>query len=85
MEMLAAMMMGAVGAVAARGFLRRIRGVWPATVLGIFGGWGVWWLLQVAGPGDKAGPLLLWHAVAGAAGGAGVAALAGAVLGRLAK
>jgi hypothetical protein len=77
MEMLAAMMSGAVGAVLACGILRRrVAGRWVATILGILGGTGAWWVLAMIGPGEKAGPLLLWHVAAGAVGGAALVALA---------
>ncbi|MFX0546911.1 hypothetical protein ACEWPL_015325 [Roseovarius sp. S1116L3] len=86
MEMLAAMMSGAVGGVMARGALRRARrGLWLATLLGILGGGAAWWVLAQIGPGEKAGPLVLWHVVAGGASGAALSALAILALGRAAR
>ncbi|PVA09290.1 hypothetical protein DC366_14265 [Pelagivirga sediminicola] len=76
MEMLAAMFCGAVGGAALR---RGALALPVATVLGIIAGAAAWYLLGLVGPGLKAGPLASMHAAAGAAAGAGLAALAGAV------
>ncbi|MFD0860248.1 hypothetical protein [Roseovarius aquimarinus] len=75
MEMLAAMMSGAVGGVLARRIVHRKRGLWVATLLGILGGGAAWWVLGAIGPAPKAGPLMTWHMGAGALAGAALASL----------
>ncbi|WP_324753483.1 hypothetical protein [Roseovarius sp. Pro17] len=77
MELLVAMFSGAVGAVCARRAMRRrAPGIWITTLLGILGGAGAWWVLAMIGPGEQAGPLLLWHLAAGAIGGGALVSVA---------
>jgi hypothetical protein len=85
MEMLAAMMSGALGGIAVRGMLRHTRGRWAVTVIGILGGWAGWWMLGAIGPADKAGPLIIWHMAAGAVLGGAIVALAFLILGPRAR
>ena len=76
MELLVAMMSGAIGGAVLRGRMPLIL----ATGLGIAAGTAAWYLLVLAGPGPQAGPILIVHAVAGAA--LGAAAMAGTGLAR---
>ncbi|SEL14086.1 hypothetical protein SAMN05421666_2452 [Roseovarius nanhaiticus] len=85
MEMLAAMMAGAVGGIVVRTLMRRVPGRWPPTTLGILGGLGAWWALGAIGPGEAAGPIILWHVVAGAVAGGAVVAILTLLLSRAAK
>ena len=71
MELLIAMFCGAVGAVLVRGVMRGAApGTWIATLLGIIGGAGAWQVLARIGPGEEAGPLVMWHLAGGIIGGA---------------
>lgn len=84
MELLIAMFSGAVGAVVVRWVLRVTSpGVWIATVLGILGGAGAWQVLALIGPGEKAGPLAMWHLAVGMIGGGALLALAAMLRTRL--
>ena len=68
MELLVAMMAGALGGALLRGRMPLML----ATGLGIAAGTGAWYLLVLIGPGPQAGPILTVHATAGAALGAAV-------------
>ncbi len=81
MELLVAMLSGAVGGAVLRGPLALVL----ATGLGIVGGAVAFYLLALVGPGLKAGPIVLVHVVAGAALGAGLALAAGMMRRRLAR
>lgn len=86
MEMLIAMFCGAVGAVVLRWVWRvATPGIWIATVLGILGGAGAWQVLALIGPGEKAGPLAIWHMAAGMIGGAALLALTAVLRKRLGR
>ena len=85
MEMLAAMMAGAFGGVLLRAISARARSRWPATTIGILGGLGAWWVVDRLGPVDAAGPLVIWHAAAGAIGGAALVAAVAVVASRTRK
>ncbi|MCQ0093950.1 hypothetical protein [Roseovarius sp. M141] len=82
MELLAAMFCGAVGSVALGA---RPLGRVLATGLGIVAGGSAWYLLTLIGPGLKAGPLVLVHAVAGGAMGAALVAVGGLARRRLGR
>lgn len=83
MELLIAMFFGAVGAVSSLSVLRRRKGgVWVPTFLGMFGGYGAWQVLALIGPGEKAGPLVLWHLGMGAVFGGVLALLAASLWAR---
>lgn len=86
MEMLIAMLCGAVGGVVVAGVARRkTLGRWSATLVGILGGAGAWQVLAMIGPGDVAGPLVIWHAAGGAIGGGLLVALAAMLRMRLSR
>lgn len=76
MELLAALMAGALGGAVLRG---RRMGLIVATGLGILVGGAVSFLLVQFGPGPKAGPLVPVHAVAGLAAGAALVFTVGLV------
>ncbi len=81
MELLVAMFCGAAGGA----ILRGTWGLIVATGLGIVAGAAAFYLLALAGPSLKAGPLVPVHAVAGAAMGAAIVTVAGLARRRLGR
>ncbi len=82
MEMLAAMLCGALASAALGA---RPLGLVLATGLGIVAGAAAFYLLALAGPSLKAGPLVPVHAAAGAALGAAIVTVAGVARRRLGR
>lgn len=81
MELLIAMMSGAIGSAVLRGRVHLVL----ATGLGIAAGAVAWYLLALIGPGAQAGPVIIVHAIAGAALGGGVLAGTGLARRRLGR